>query len=301
MATMNIYTYMYISMISQLADCVHNKKFNFVQYKIINPITFDPKTFITVVMTTHNRKEQTLYTLQTIAQSSIVSRVLVIIVDDSTENLIRGSELQKFPFQISHITIDSHKKTWINPCINYNIGLAEVKTDRVVIQNAEVFHCGDILQYVDTHLMPDNYLVFDVRSVGNSGTNSTQINHEVYQLHTYSEIYTHLEQRKYMWYQHSQHSNRNFHFLTAIMRSNLTKLDGFAYEFAMGSCFDDDGLLYGIRDLLDLKICNVSNEDAQLMGVHQWHPRDPLSYNPQYHRRNNQIWLDRAFYQNVKI
>ena len=284
---------------NQLVDCVRNRKFDFVKYVTINRAPIDSNTFISIVMTTHNRKEQTLHTLQTFNQSKLATQIIVILIDDSSEDFISDIELKMFKFQITHITIDPCKKYWINPCVNYNIGFMEVQTDQIIVQNAEVLHCGDVIQYVHNHLTTRNYLVFDVRSVGDIDTKSTHVNHEIYVLNGYNMIAPYLEHRQYQWYQHSQKINRNFHFLTAITRENLMKLGGFAYEFAMGSCFDDNGLIHGIQHILGLEIHNVINETTHLMGVHQWHSRDPLSYNSQYHHHNHEIWLHRAFYQNL--
>ena len=61
----------------------------------------------------------------------------------------------------------------------YNIAFNEIQTDRVIIQNAEVFHCGDVIQYVADKLDNSNYLVFDVCSLS-----SLLENHDFYKLNT---------------------------------------------------------------------------------------------------------------------
>jgi glycosyltransferase involved in cell wall biosynthesis len=262
--------------IEEITDHVRHKTFNFVQTTIFNPTNIDPLTFVSIVMTTHNRKEQLLYTLESFSESVNAKLINVILVDDSTDSTayLTEDDLIKFPFQITYITIDPQRKTWVNPCVNYNIGFNEVKTDRVIIQNAEVCHSGDIIKFVVDNLTSKNYLVFDVCVLPSIEVNRVLSTYG----HQYIDVQRFLATQSWFrathphsWYQHSTYMNRNLHFLTAITRENLTKLDGFDNRFALGSCFDDDEILYRIHKFLKLSIQNVSNEKYHMLGIHQWH------------------------------
>src|SRR5260221_153679 len=137
--------------------------------------------------------------------------------------------------KITEIIGNIKNKKWINPCINYNLGFQEVKTDIVIIQNAEVCHCGDIIKYVFDHINQLIYLVFDVCSIP-----SLEGNHELYKSN--GSLVVSMEKNGFLekggpwgdsphlkpffsqtgiwgdkpqWYQHMTF-NRNYHFLSAI-------------------------------------------------------------------------------------
>jgi hypothetical protein len=221
-------------------------------------------------MTTHNRQEQTLYTLNSF-KNSIYKDIEVIIVDDSTKGYLTSNNFNEFTFKIIYIKIDNSKKTWINPCVNYNIGFQEVTSHIVIIQNAEVCHCGDVIKYAIENVSNQSYLVYDVCAIP-----SLEENHIFYKTNLeYNKI-----SRGYQWYQHIHARNANYHFLTAITSENLGKLNGFDIEFAAGTCYDDDEFIFRIKNLLQLTIINVINENTHLLGIHQWHERCNFSYDP---------------------
>jgi glycosyltransferase involved in cell wall biosynthesis len=94
-------------------------------------------------MTACNRSKQTYFTLQTI-QNSSHKAIQIILVDDSDSDPIAKEELEKYPFYIDFISIKMQNKKWVNPVVNYNIGFEYIRGSKVVIQNAEVCHVGDV-------------------------------------------------------------------------------------------------------------------------------------------------------------
>jgi glycosyltransferase involved in cell wall biosynthesis len=104
------------------------------------PITAET---ISIVMTACNRSKQTYFTLQTI-QNSSHKAIQIILVDDSDAEPITKEELEKYPFYIDFISIKMQNKKWVNPVVNYNIGFEYIRGSKVVIQNAEVCHVGDV-------------------------------------------------------------------------------------------------------------------------------------------------------------
>ena len=268
---------------NEIKEHIVNHKYDFIHYMIINPQVIDEKTTITIVMTTHNRPQQTLFTLQTIQESSLHLQVTIILVDDSTQDQLSATDFQPFTFQITYITIDPKQKPWINPCVNYNLAFHEVKTESIIIQNAETFHCGDICHVVSENLTDDNYLVFDVRAI-----DEVQDNQIVQQLHNYDQVAPYLEQKNSRWCQHTTQKNCCFHYLTAIKRHNLLQIGGFNYILSMGSCYDDNDLIMRITRS-GLKIKNIENQQYHLMGIHQWHVCDTLSI-PAYIHLNYKIY-----------
>lgn len=221
---------------------------------------------ISIVMTTHERITQTLFTLETI-KTQHFPNLQVILIDDSSTFI----DESLFTFSIDYVKILDKK--WINPCINYAIGFKLVKYSKVIIQNAEVCHVGDVLKYVYENLTSDNYLVFNVACVPDLEANEPLYGVEW----EYKKVYKHVLENKYDWYQHHIELNKKYHFLTAITKKNLEKLGGFDIDYTMGSCFDDNDFIYRIENVLQLNIHCVKGER---MGIHLFHERSKnLAYN----------------------
>lgn len=250
---------------------------------IINDKKLTPNS-ISIVMTTNDRITQTLYTLLTISQSSF-NDFEVILVDDSC-NFIPYKELEAFNITIVYIQIKN--KFWINPCVNNNIGLFNARSEKIILQNAEVCHVGDVLKYVSENLTKENYIIFDVLSV-----QKINLNNEIYDAHgSYDKIIKNalnsrtqkskvrsyssfISSHSYLWVQHGAYVNTGLNYLTAIHKINLLKLgNGFDLDFMNGSCFDDGEFIFRINYVLNLQIHNVNNETTKLMGIHQCHSRN---------------------------
>ena len=95
---------------------------------------------ISIVMSYHDRRKQLLKTLDSIHYFGDPE---IIIVDDASDERI-----EDIP-GITVIRIEPGQKTWINPCIPFNIGFARAKGDMIIIQNPECIHIGDILKYTE--------------------------------------------------------------------------------------------------------------------------------------------------------
>lgn len=274
--------------IRQIRNMIKSNQLLYVQEEIINLKELNDDT-ISIVMTTHNRVKQTMFTLKTISESQI-KNVQVIIVDDSTEEFLSLHELATFDFQINYIKIDNRKKEWVNPCVNYNIGFLKAKGNKLIIQNSEVCHIGDIIVQVNNYLHEGQYFCFDVKAL-----NNFDLNEQLYQLGTkYQDVKNFLNQENSVWYQHSHERNLHFHFLTAITRSDFDKLgDGFDWDFSFGASCDDNEFVDRIEKILRLEMININNETKKIMGIHQFHSKS-LS-NKAYEKHHRQI--NRFIYQ----
>lgn len=258
--------------INDLKKGVIDGTIDYIHHKIINPINKTDDTesnIISIVMTTHDRIFQTLYTLDTIRNSGD-QHLQVIIVDDSVDGFISLDKLSEYPFQIDYITIDPQKKSWINPVVNYNIGFLKIIGSIVIIQNSEVCHVGDLIPYVRTHLKEGEYLCFDVLALNNFNVNTA-----FYQLNgDYQKIRQFIKNSTTQWYQHSIRRNFCYHFLTAIFKSDFDKLNGgFDWDLSFGASVDDIEFIERIRHVVKLKIINVISEKEQIMGIHQFHSK----------------------------
>jgi len=238
---------------------VTEKNTNYFDLTILNDI---PHIDVSIVMTTYNRSEQTYFTLQTI-MASCQKNLQVIIVDDSNTDLLDLTILEKYGICIYHIK--TKNKFWFNPCINYNLGFQFIRGQSIIIQNAEVCHIGDVTDYVVNHLSNNKYLVFDVAALP-----SMNINHIFYQSDISYDNYPNMSQLFSSWYQHHITSTRNLHFLTAIDKQTFDTLDGFDYDFCMGSWYDDNELVFRI-EATGIDVILVAHNVDKIMGIHQWH------------------------------
>lgn len=244
---------------------VETKNTEYYSHKIINEIEISDKT-ISIVVTSHERSQQVYFTLETIKRC-IYKDIQVIIVDDSETDPIQENRLKEFGFHIELISINRIRKYWANPCVNYNIGFQYIKGGKVVIQNGEVCYIGDILSYINNNILDNTYHVFDVKATRNLHCNNliyNAYNNQNIDISIYNEdIYQ-------QWYQHSQHRNASYHFLTALTKNTFDKIKGFSYDYSFGSCYDDDDLVLKIK-FNNINIINVKNEFEQIGGIHLFH------------------------------
>ena len=245
---------------------------NYISHKTFNSRRVIDGNTISIVMTTYNRVYQTYFTLQTIANSNY-KNVQVILVDDHSQNLLSEAVLNEYGLHIDYIRIKN--KFWMNPCVNYNIGFKFIKGSKIIIQNGEVCHIGDVIQYVYDNLKPNTYLSFDVLNLNSHKKN--EMFHKIGSTN-FEDVHI-LKSIKYLsrptpWYQHHIIRNENLHFLTAISNTTLKNLGEFDYDYCVGSSYDDDAFVFQIK-LKKIKIIVVKNDQAKVMGVHQWHEQTP--------------------------
>jgi hypothetical protein len=236
------------------------------------------KETVSIVMTTHKRIKQTIFTLDTIASSSC-QNVQVIIVDDSGSDYIDDKDLSGYKFRIDYMKIRPENRVWTNPCVNYNIGFSRVQGQYVIIQNAEVCHVGDVVNFVHKNCTEGKYHVFDVVNTGSYYSNE-QLYHifsnNKFNIIDLNEL---IKSNGFIWYQHRVFRPKNYHFLTAIHINDLIKINnGFDYDFSLGRWYDDDEFVFRIEHVLKLQIINVDQQnDDILMGIHQHHETVTLS------------------------
>ncbi len=236
---------------------------------------------ISIVMTASNRSKQTYFTLDTIAKSSI-KNIHLVIVDDSVHDPITVKKLGTYPFSIDFIQINRANKYWHNPCVNYNIGFKFIKGSKVIIQNAEVCHIGDICAHVANQVNDGEYHVFDAAAVHNLECNEMIYNSSG----TYDELVKRNE-LYFMWYQ-GRSRICNYHFCTALTKNTFDKVNEFSYDYAFGSDYDDDDFLLKVI-ASECTIKNIFNDEYNIMGIHLYHVRAQQSWNPNSVEANKSI------------
>ena len=248
----------------------------FTHYNIPNIPIYDDT--ISIVMTSSNRSKQVYYTLKTIEKCSF-KHVHLIIVDDSNIDPINKDILCGYPFNIDFICIRGENKKWNNPVLNYNIGFQFIKGNKVVIQNAEVCYVGDILGFVSSNIIDNNYYIFDVNGVSSLENNEIIYNTDNLTTEIYNEnIYLH-------WYQ-TRIRCVNYHFLTALTRKTFELVKNFSYDYTFGFAYDDDDFLLKIKSK-NINLVNLFNDIYNFGGIHLWHN---FSYKSGYIESNVEIF-----------
>ena len=149
--------------------------------------------------------------------------------------------------------------------LKINIGFKYIKCDKIILQNAEVCHIGDICKYINDELNTDRYIVFDVVT-----TNSYDQNELVYIKYSIndSDIISKLSNNQ--WYQHYKNFNRNFHFLVSFTRNVFNKFNNFSYDYFSEGAYDDNDLVLKLQSL-SIEINNIKNDKTNLCGIHLYH------------------------------
>lgn len=222
---------------------------------------------ISILMTAHNRSKQFYFTLQTIQESSFKD-IHIVIVDDSDTDPISIKQLQSFPFYVDLLHIHRDTKFWMNPCVNYNIAFQYIKGSKVILQNSEVCHVGDVLAYIHHNLQKKHYMCFEVIASLNYDTND-----KIYEMQPLKSFHQFNNKGNlfYGWYQHHIYRPKNFHFLTAFCAGDV---GGFSYDLSFGSWYDDDDLVFQILHVWKLTIDNVRADQTGIGGIHLFHSRE---------------------------
>lgn len=208
---------------------------------------------LAIILTYYQRERQLLKTLDSFRQYD-PSQFFVVIVDDDSPDDIK---LPSLPFKTTILKVK--EKHWINSGPTHNIGFIHAlsqKPTKILIQNAECYHKGDILGYVKTHLTEGNYLSFACYSLGATEDINLKIfNNKAATGNGVSG-----------WYNHSVYRGEAFHFCSAITTSNLKKINGFDERFAMGFGYEDNYFIYQVR-CAGLRVEIVDNPFV----LHQYH------------------------------
>ena len=248
----------------KIKKILETKDTNYFTTTKINEKNLDENT-ISIVMTACNRPIQTYFTIDIIAKSSY-KNVQIILVDDSTDDPVMLERLSQFGVHIELITIKN--KFWVNPCVNYNIGFQHIRGGKVIIQNAEVCHMGDVLKYVEENVIDDGYYAFNVYALQNESSNNMLYDIGDMSSDNYEKITSLPHDIIYNgWYQHLIYRNAYYHFLVALTTKTFNKIGGFDIDYAMAVGWDDNELVFKLQE----NNVNLLNVTHNVMGIHQWH------------------------------
>lgn len=223
---------------------------------------------ISVVTAYYNRKKLFTRTLKSMLPYYGKIDFEVVVVDDGSDELERLEDLQTdFPF-LRVIRLEKQNKWYKNPCIPFNIGFEAVKGDKIIIQNPECYHFGAVLEYVNAHLKENEYLSFGCFSMDKLNTDDDAL------FFDQKNIFKLIENNNRSfstdgdlgWYNHSKFRPEAFHFCVALMSTDLFDLGGFDERYAKGVGYDDDELIWRIKN----KKMQIKFIDDQIV-LHQNH------------------------------
>ena len=214
-------------------------------------------------MAYHNRLPHLKYTLQTYRLSEFKDFEVVIVDDFSSSDQSPSLLLNQFnDMPITVVTMKDvvPEKTYSNPCVPFNVGFGHCRGDKIIIQNPECCHAGDVMTFTDLHLTEANYLSFHCFAANNS---STML------LRDTSPGQIDLTSLQGQWYNHAVKRPVGYHFAAAISKTNLCELNGFDERYAEGECYDDDEFFRRIKK----KGLHVQFIDNPYV-IHQYHTKD---------------------------
>ncbi|HPS40120.1 MAG TPA: hypothetical protein PL124_11940 [Candidatus Cloacimonadota bacterium] len=196
---------------------------------------------IAIVMTAYNREALLQKTLESFNQYNPYEFVVITEKDE-----------------------DHLEKTWVNSAIAFNLAFYEAihthQADAVILQNAECYHAGDIMGYVRNNLTDKNYISFPCYSLGENDTLPP------IEMSPRGAAFD----GDSAWYNHPTYRRVGYHFCAAITAENLRKINGFDERFKDGKDYEDNYLLYQVRQLgLRIEI------PAEPYVFHQWHYSSP--------------------------
>ena len=236
---------------------------------------------VSIVMTYLDRKTQIMRTLEAFEKmyAGKYHFEVVIVDDNSIEEEKLHEVIKQFSFPIRLIVVSATEKgNRINPCIAYNIGFANANGEIIIIQNAECYHVGNLLEHAIENLGEEDYFAYSCFTA-----NSIEIGNELMDL-DFPKIKMLLQDSAFLeknyaleninWYNHDTEEGRQtfYHFCSAIHKKKLDIIGGFDPRFADGYCFDDDAFVLAIRYQLKLNMKNISTESCFVIS--QYHERN---------------------------
>jgi len=210
---------------------------------------------ISIVMSYHNRRIQLIRTLKSINQTEYnKSKLQIIIVNDNSDKEYLIDDLNDLfvELDIFVLNIREKQKNWINPCISYNIGFNHIKYNKVIIQNPECYHQGDIISDVEQQLNDKTYLSYACYSLTPNNSNKNNFNDVEINNMKFEQVLGDG------WYNHSIYRPSFFHFCSAISYNNLCSLNGFDERYKDGIGFDDNEIVDRIK-IFGLKLKIIDN------------------------------------------
>lgn len=275
---------------------------------------------ISVVMTCYNRRQQVLFTLKTIANTAHKDLEIIIVDDCSNDDnkitldILHNSDIGEQLKLLDIKVIRIENKSWVNPCIGYNVGIKASTGDIIILQNGEVCHVGDCISFVAKHLEKNDWLTLNCYGLGSFVQNTELYNisksianndrefiNSAYKFITSKPSYNKIGGNSIYnkdvsgWLNNSDIFFTAYHYFGAIWRSSLMEKmgGGFCEEYKDGLCLDDiDFVKYLIHNNFKFKINKFTMNNVFV--IHQYHEKTScMATNPTALYKINKIIFDK--------
>ena len=283
-------------------ECYLDTKIN----EFINPNDYNIKK-ISIVIAYFNRKEQLISTLKSNEKSKYPNKEIIIVDDNSREDQRVNLFINNFnkKLNIKVININKDEKTWVNPCIPYNLGIKNATGDIIVIQNPEVIHIGDCLTFINKNLNKKDWLTFNCY-----GSPSFKFNKDI---EGKKDIYNEINNLFFNiggnsvvnddvggWLNHFENHFVAYHYLAAIHKEDIDIYlkTLFNEEFKNGIGSDDDELIKKlIYNNFNFKISRFEKDKP--FCVHLYHEK-PEAVKKLDYRENKKFFIESCINMNMK-
>lgn len=198
----------------------------------------------------------------------------IVIVTDSKMTAAEHRELiditNTSKFLITIIG-DGNKKPCFNPSTAFNRGVESSCGDYIVLTSPECLHQSDILAGLDEEFeaRPFSYVVCGCMAAPRAKKDRG---------------------KAFVWYQHSEHKNNQYHFCSCLHRDLYKEVGGFDERFTDGYGYDDDAF----RDRVRMKGVFFKNRD-DLIVFHQDHEKKKPPGWRELLQRNRDLYI-REYY-----
>lgn len=255
-----------------------------------------PQKRISIVMSNINRRSQLEFTLKTISYSAHKNIEIIVWDDCSVPEEKIDDFVEKYGIKLVTVT----NKTWVNPVVGYNNAIMMATGDIVLIQNPEVCHLDDILQYVNQNLEPNDCFSFSCYALANIDENNKMKNllnpEKNFNLNKQKYIESFIHDKQIAgntihnepingWVNHPVYLPVAYHYACALYRDKLLEMGGFDNDYQNGFCHDDDDFVRRLgKHQLTVTIVNK-------YCVHQWHPSQiKVSNAPELWKKNQKVF-----------
>lgn len=150
--------------------------------------------------------------------------------------------------------IESPFKDPYSPVRVLNYGVAHARGQYVIITNPECFHKDNVLKAFDKQVAGNRYVLCACHSVLDCSKGI--------------KSYEDFKYKTDIWYQHTEHNPRNYHWCSCIDRDRYCQMGGFDEIYGLGIAYDDDDFLMTVKKE-NITIQPLDNA----VVLHQDHPR----------------------------
>lgn len=244
-------------------------------------------------MTYYNRRELLINTLNSIQKFVKNYDVEILIVDDASDDQHRIDDMsEKFPnLNIIIHRFEPEEKWWKLQIPAHNKLIAMATGDIIIQQGAECYHVNDIISDVILNTKDNDYRVYGCYAL--TETDTQNINNLNYQININNDYDVNTIFQIGGWYQHSQYSDRQFNFCTAITKKDLLELGGFDERFSNGIGFGDNEFITRVKrkkmNVVSIDDFFVYHQYHQLTNYGEHDPNLDLFLNMLYNENNIKV------------